>query len=148
MTPIGCLFTAAALGVLVTAVERASAQAPYPNRPIRLIVPYPPGAGTDFTGREVGAQFSKALGQPVVIDNRPGAAATVGVVGPWWLRVCWCCDVWLGGQARAGCGSGCRMLGEPRGWVVKVRPSGWVMVTSALGWSVMCQCSRWVRWWW
>lgn len=56
----------------------ADAQAPYPNRPIRLIVPYPPGAGTDFTAREIGAQFSKALGQPVVIDNRPGAAATVG----------------------------------------------------------------------
>ena len=56
----------------------ASAQAPYPNRPIRLIVPYPPGAGTDFTGRAVGALFSTALGQPVVIDNRGGAAATIG----------------------------------------------------------------------
>ena len=55
-----------------------SASATYPNRPIRLIVPYPPGAGTDFTGREIGAQFSKALGQPVVIDNRGGAAATLG----------------------------------------------------------------------
>src|SRR5476649_2060879 len=60
------------------AAPQTSAQAPYPNRPIRLIVPYPPGAGTDFTGREVGAQFSKALGQPVVIDNRGGAAATIG----------------------------------------------------------------------
>ena len=49
----------------------------YPTRPIRLIVPYPPGSGTDFTGRELGAQFSKALGQPVVIDNRPGGAATL-----------------------------------------------------------------------
>jgi len=54
------------------------AQTSYPNRPIRLIVPYPPGAGTDFTGREVGAQFAKALGQAVVIDNRPGAGATLG----------------------------------------------------------------------
>ena len=50
----------------------------YPQRPIRLIVPYPPGAGTDFTAREIAQQFSKALGQPVVTDNRPGAAATVG----------------------------------------------------------------------
>src|SRR5258706_388410 len=58
-------------------VAAASAQ-PYPNRPIRLIVPYPPGAGTDFTGREIGTQFSKALGQPVVVDNRAGAAATLG----------------------------------------------------------------------
>ena len=63
---------------LLTTSGEASAQASYPNRPIRLIVPYPPGAGTDFTAREVGAQFSKSLGQPVVIDNRPGAAATVG----------------------------------------------------------------------
>lgn len=63
---------------LVGASGEAAAQAAYPNRPIRLIVPYPPGAGTDFTAREVGAQFSKALGQPVVVDNRPGAAATVG----------------------------------------------------------------------
>ncbi|MGZ8267026.1 MAG: tripartite tricarboxylate transporter substrate binding protein, partial [Burkholderiales bacterium] len=71
--------------VVALTVTGAAAQEPsasgaqaYPTRPIRLIVPYPPGAGTDFTGREVGAQFSKALGQPVVIDNRPGAAATLG----------------------------------------------------------------------
>jgi tripartite-type tricarboxylate transporter receptor subunit TctC len=62
----------------LVASGEARAQAAYPNRPIRLIVPYPPGAGTDFTAREVGAQYSKALGQPVVIDNRPGAAATLG----------------------------------------------------------------------
>ncbi len=63
---------------LVLTLSDASAQTPYPSRPIRLIVPYPPGAGTDFTGREVGAVFAKALGQAVVIDNRPGAAATLG----------------------------------------------------------------------
>ena len=68
----------AALAALAATSGDAMAQAPYPNRPIRLIVPYPPGAGTDFTGREVGAQFSKALGQPVVVDNRPGAGATLG----------------------------------------------------------------------
>jgi tripartite-type tricarboxylate transporter receptor subunit TctC len=56
----------------------AAAQANYPVRPIRMVVPYPPGAGTDFTAREVGAAYSKVLGQPVVIDNRPGAAATLG----------------------------------------------------------------------
>lgn len=50
----------------------------YPNRPIRLVVPYPPGAGTDFTGREMAAAFSVGLGQQVVVDNRPGAAATLG----------------------------------------------------------------------
>ena len=69
---------AIALAVAMLVAASAQAQAPYPNRPIRLIVPYPPGAGTDFTGREMGAQFSKALGQSVVIDNRAGAAATIG----------------------------------------------------------------------
>lgn len=67
---------ALALAALIAA--GAHAQSDYPNKPIRIIVPYPPGAGTDFTGREVGAIFSKALGQPVVIDNRGGAAATIG----------------------------------------------------------------------
>ncbi len=66
------------MAILAAASGQASAQAPYPNRPIRLIVPYPPGAGTDFTGREVGAQFSKALGQSVVIDNRGGAGGAIG----------------------------------------------------------------------
>jgi tripartite-type tricarboxylate transporter receptor subunit TctC len=68
-----------ALGVasLVT-LTAAFAQTGYPTRPIRMIVPYPPGSGTDFTAREVSALFHKALGQPVVIDNRPGAGATVG----------------------------------------------------------------------
>jgi len=73
-----CYAIALTMAILVAASDQASAQVPYPNRPIRLIVPYPPGAGTDFTGREVGAQFSKVLGQPVVIDNRGGAAATIG----------------------------------------------------------------------
>ncbi len=56
----------------------ASASGAYPNKPIRMIVPYPPGAGTDFTAREIGKAINEALGQPVVIDNRPGAAATLG----------------------------------------------------------------------
>ena len=72
------LAMAPAMVALAGASGEAAAQATYPARPIRLIVPYPPGAGTDFTAREVGAQFSKALGQPVVVDNRPGAAAIVG----------------------------------------------------------------------
>mgnify|MGYP003341004074 CR=1 FL=1 len=50
----------------------------YPTKPIRLIVPYPPGAGTDFTARAVGEKITEALGQQVVIDSRPGAAATLG----------------------------------------------------------------------
>ena len=66
------------LASLITFASIASAQTAYPTRPIRMIVPYPPGSGTDFTAREVSALVHKALGQPVVIDNRPGAGATVG----------------------------------------------------------------------
>jgi tripartite-type tricarboxylate transporter receptor subunit TctC len=69
---------ALAMIALGAASVAAHAQTAYPNRPIRLIVPYPPGSGTDFTAREVAQIYSKALGQPVVTDNRGGAAATIG----------------------------------------------------------------------
>jgi tripartite-type tricarboxylate transporter receptor subunit TctC len=66
------------LGGLFLANPQVSAQPAFPSKAIRLIVPYPPGAGNDFTAREVAAHFSNALGQQVVVDNRPGAAATLG----------------------------------------------------------------------
>lgn len=66
---------AASLGVAAPALAQPSA---YPNKPIRIIVPYPPGAGTDFTAREIGRALHEAFGQPVVMDHRPGAAATLG----------------------------------------------------------------------
>jgi tripartite-type tricarboxylate transporter receptor subunit TctC len=50
----------------------------YPMKPIRLIVPYPPGGGTDFVARIVALKLPDAIGQNVVIDNRPGAAGLVG----------------------------------------------------------------------
>jgi tripartite-type tricarboxylate transporter receptor subunit TctC len=50
----------------------------YPTKPIRMIVPYPPGAGTEFTAREIGRSITEATGQPVVMDHRPGAGATLG----------------------------------------------------------------------
>ncbi len=50
----------------------------YPGRPIRLVVPYPPGGPTDFVGRAVGQKLTEFLGQQVVVDNRPGAATVVG----------------------------------------------------------------------
>jgi len=55
----------------------ALAQA-YPSKPIRLVVPYPPGAGTDILARTVGVRLSDSIGQQVVIDNRPGAGGTIG----------------------------------------------------------------------
>ena len=64
--------------VMLVASTPVSAQATYPVKPIRIIVPYPPGSAPDFTAREVGQLYTKALGQQVVIDSRPGAAATLG----------------------------------------------------------------------
>jgi tripartite-type tricarboxylate transporter receptor subunit TctC len=51
----------------------------YPNRPVRFIVPYPPGGSTDNVGRVLAKKLQDALGQPFVVDNRPGAGAAIGV---------------------------------------------------------------------
>ena len=50
----------------------------YPNKPIRLIVPYPPGGGVDTAGRLIAQPLSERLGQPIVIENKPGASGTIG----------------------------------------------------------------------
>jgi tripartite-type tricarboxylate transporter receptor subunit TctC len=60
------------------AAAQATAKDTYPDRPIRLIVPYPAGGPTDVTGRLVSQWLSPALGQPVYVDNRPGAGSTLG----------------------------------------------------------------------
>jgi len=56
----------------------SSARQDYPNRPVRLIVPYPPGGPTDIMGRIVSEVLAKRLGQNVVVDNRGGAATAIG----------------------------------------------------------------------
>jgi tripartite-type tricarboxylate transporter receptor subunit TctC len=65
----------AALVMLVAGAVQAQQ---YPARPIRLIVPYPAGGPTDFTGRIVGQKLSQLVGQQVVVDNRPGAGTVIG----------------------------------------------------------------------
>ena len=51
---------------------------PYPSKPIRLIVPYPPGGGTDIFARILGAKLGESLGQQIVIEQRPGAGGVIG----------------------------------------------------------------------
>jgi tripartite-type tricarboxylate transporter receptor subunit TctC len=67
---------AALLAVLVLPQGLAHAQ-PYPSKPIRMIVGFPPGGGTDVVARIITPKLAENLGQPVVIENRPGATGTV-----------------------------------------------------------------------
>jgi tripartite-type tricarboxylate transporter receptor subunit TctC len=74
-TTLGARFGFACLAACFAAAAAAQS---YPTRPIRLIVPYPAGGPTDFVGRTVAQKMSESLGQQVVVDNRPGAAAMIG----------------------------------------------------------------------
>jgi tripartite-type tricarboxylate transporter receptor subunit TctC len=66
------------LAVLTTAMPVAMAQAAWPDRPIKFVVPYPPAALTDLLARAIGERLAASLKQPVVIDNKPGAGTLVG----------------------------------------------------------------------
>ena len=67
-----------ALALCAAATLPAFAQAPYPNKPIRLVVPFTPGGVTDTSGRLIAEQLSKRLGQQVIVDNKPGASGNIG----------------------------------------------------------------------
>src|SRR5262245_59833551 len=66
------------LVALILATAGTAVAQPFPTRPIRLIVPYPAGGGTDIVARVIGQRLQQSLGQPVVIDNRGGAGGTLG----------------------------------------------------------------------
>lgn len=67
------------LGLFVLAlVSGASLAASYPERPVRMIVPFSPGGGTDIIGRVLSQSFTKSLGKQFIVDNRPGGGAMIG----------------------------------------------------------------------
>jgi tripartite-type tricarboxylate transporter receptor subunit TctC len=74
MRPFHAILAAAALAAFAGA---AGAQS-YPNKPIRIIVPYAAGGTSDILARQVGPKITEAWGQPVIVDNKPGANGNVG----------------------------------------------------------------------
>ena len=75
----GRLAAIIALALLASvAVSVPVAQAAYPERPVRIVVPFPAGGTTDIVARIVGQRLSERLGQPFVIDNRSGASGNIG----------------------------------------------------------------------
>jgi tripartite-type tricarboxylate transporter receptor subunit TctC len=71
-------YAVAAAVAIAAASGTAFAQENYPNKPIRIIVPYTAGGGVDTVARLIGDKMSKTLGQPVIVDNKPGASGMIG----------------------------------------------------------------------
>lgn len=72
------LLLAGVMGIAAYSIAFNAAAQGYPNRPIRLIVPYPPGGNTDVVARLISTHMSQKLGQPIVVDNKPGGSTIIG----------------------------------------------------------------------
>ncbi|MGO4329926.1 tripartite tricarboxylate transporter substrate binding protein [Cupriavidus sp. 2TAF22] len=84
MTPVSVVRSIVSLSLLgaallgMPALASASIAKDFPQKPIRLVVTFPAGGGTDILARVIGAEVAHSLGQPVVVDNRPGASGNIG----------------------------------------------------------------------
>ncbi len=72
------LVAAVATAMLALAAPAAHAQADYPTRPIKLILPFPPGGGADLTARSLAQKMGETMGQSIVVENKPGANGALG----------------------------------------------------------------------
>jgi len=73
----GIVCIGAALAAFLICGTSALAQQSFPTKPVHLLIPYPPGGAVDILGRTLGDELSKKWGQPVIIENRPGAGGTI-----------------------------------------------------------------------
>jgi tripartite-type tricarboxylate transporter receptor subunit TctC len=72
-------FLVAAAALIVVSTATAGLAQSYPSKPVRVVVPYPPGGSTDIVARVIGEQLSQSMGQRFVVDNRPGAGGNIGM---------------------------------------------------------------------
>src|SRR5688572_11209894 len=75
---LGSVIAAGVAAATFAGLTLHATAADYPARPVRLVVPFAPGGGSDVVGRIIGQKLTESFGQTVVVDNRPGAASMIG----------------------------------------------------------------------